>query len=367
MTGDNMLIPVLIITGISTFLAIVVVISDKLFNSYGECSININNEKDLKVDGGQTLLTSLSENKIFIPSACGGKATCGLCKVKVIKGGGTLLPTEEPYLSEEEKSDNIRLSCQVKVKNDMEIFIPDEIFSIKEYKTILEKTTDLTHDIKEFRFSLIIPPEIKIKAGQYIQVKTRPYGKIKDSVFRAYSVSSSPSEKGFLELIVRKVPGGICTTYMHDYLEAGDDVILTGPYGEFYIHEGADKYIFIAGGSGLAPIKSIVFDLMEKGSDKEMHFFFGAVSKKDLYYYDLFRQIEKKHRNFHYYPSLSRPADGDEWKGETGLITDIVAKHIKSSEKSHAYLCGSPGMIDACVKVLEQTGFDESMIFYDKF
>lgn len=178
------------------------------------------------------------------------------------------------------------------------MIIPDEFFNIKEYRTRVESVTDKTHDIKEFRLALIDPSEIKFKAGQYIQIRTKPYGKIKETVSRAYSISSLPSGKNVLEVIIRLVPGGICTTFMHEHLKPGDEVMISGPYGDFYIREDADDYIFIAGGSGLAPIKSMIFDILEKGIDKNMMFFFGAGSKKDLYYCDMFKELEKKAQKF---------------------------------------------------------------------
>jgi len=364
----DILLTVLSISSISTVLAIIIVIAEKYLNDYGDCEIDINNgSKKVTVQGGDTLLSSLGENKIFIPSACGGKATCGSCKVKVIEGAGDVLPTEEPYLSENEINENIRLSCQIKIKRDIKIVIPEDFFNIKEYKARVESIIDKTYDIKEFRLGLIEPSEIDFRAGQYIQIKTKPYEKIKETVSRAYSVSSVPSEKTGIEIIVRLVPGGICTTFMHEYLRVGDEVILSGPYGDFYLREDADDYIFIAGGSGLAPIKSMIFDILEKRIDKNMIFFFGAGSKKDLYYYEMFKELDNKHENFNYVPALSRPDVDDKWDGEIGLITDIVSRYVDDEMKNHAYLCGSPGMLDACINILKSKGFTDQTIFYDKF
>ncbi len=364
----TILFTILSISAISTVLSIFIVIAERFLNDYGECSIDINDgTRTIKVKGGDTLLSSLAANSIFIPSACGGKATCGLCKLVVTGGADELLPTEEPYLSDDERRSGIRLSCQIKVKRNISIVVPEEFFSIKEYKAKVERITDMTYDIKEFRFKLTDPREIDFKAGQYMQIKTKPYDKVQESVSRAYSISSVPSDKNAVELIVRRVPGGICTTYMHEYLKTGDEVILSGPYGEFYIRDDVSKYVFIAGGSGLAPIKSMIFDMIEKGMDKEMLFFFGAGSRKDLYYFDLFKDLEKKYDKFRYIPALSKPEPEDEWEGETGLITDVVSRYIEDEKNKHAYLCGSPGMLDACIRVLEDKGFTRQIVFFDKF
>ena len=184
---------ILSVTGISVVLAVLIIIAEKFLNNYGECKIDINDgEKELTVDGGSSLLSSLATNKIFIPSACGGKATCGMCKVKVVDGAGPLLPTEEPYLSPEERKDGVRLSCQVKIKNDIKISVPEELFNIREYYATITRITEMTHDIKEYRFEFDEGEDIKFKAGQYMQIESKPYGKVKEKATRAYSAGSYP-------------------------------------------------------------------------------------------------------------------------------------------------------------------------------
>ncbi len=359
---------ILSVTGISVVLAVLIIIAEKFLNNYGECKIDINEgEKELTVEGGSSLLSSLAANKIFIPSACGGKATCGMCKVKVIDGAGPLLPTEEPYLLPDERAEGIRLSCQVKIKNNIKISVPEELFNIREYYATITRITDMTHDIKEYRFEFDNGEDIKFKAGQYMQIESKPYGKVKEKATRAYSISSVPSDNKAFGLIIRRVPGGLCTTYMHDHVKVGDKIRVTGPYGDFYTRDDSDEYIFIAGGSGMAPIKSIVMDIVEKGLEKKMVFFFGAVSKKDLYHTEFFKEVEKKHPNFKYVPALSNPAPDDDWEGETGLVTDVMKRYVNDGIGKHAYLCGSPGMINACIKVLTSIDFKEELIYFDKF
>lgn len=361
----EILVTVASISGISTILTIMIILSERFFNNYGTCKIDINGEKVLEVEGGSSLLTALAQQKIFIPSACGGKATCGMCKLKVLDGAGPMLPTEEPYLSPSERAGNVRLSCQVKIKRDMKIEIPEEFFLVQEFKTKVEKITRMTHDILEFRFQLDKP--MKFKAGQYMQVRTKPYDKIKETVFRAYSISSIPSDVNACELIVRRVPQGICTNFMHDHVKEGDTIELTGPYGDFYPRDEADGYVMIAGGSGLAPMRSIILDILERKLDKQMYFFFGAATKKDLYYVEYFEELARQNKNFHYVAALSAPLPEDNWTGETGLITEVVDKHVQDITGLHGLLCGSPGMINACINVLKKKGLTDNNIYFDKF
>ncbi len=364
----EILTTVLSVTAVSVVLALIIIVAEYFFNNYGECEIDINHgDKVLKVEGGSSLLSLLASNKIFIPSACGGKATCGLCKVQVLEGAGPLLPTEEPYLSDDERKNNFRLSCQVKVKNNIQILIPEELFNIKEYMTDIGSITQLTHDIKGFSLKLPAGEAVQFKAGQYMQFYTKPYGKIKESVYRAYSIASNPSDHQTIELIIRLVPDGICTTYAHTQLSEGDQVKISGPYGDFYLRGECNEIIMIAGGSGLAPMKSIILDVLEKKLDIKMNFFFGAVTKKDLYYLDFFHNLAEKHENLRFIPALSKPAPEDNWDGDVGLITEVVDRYIEDASEMEGYLCGSPGMINACLSVLSKKGLKEDRIFYDKF
>ena len=253
----TLLVSIAVISLISVFLSLLMVIADATIGNYGVVKITINEGiRDLEVLGGQPLLRSLQQEGIFIPSACGGRGSCGLCKVKVVEGGGEYLPTELPFISEEERAQQIRLSCQVKVKNDIAIEIPEELFYVKEFSTTVEKIRNLTHDIKEVTLRLIDPGEITIKAGQYIQFVVPEYEDLDEEVYRAYSVASPPGDATHVELEIRLVPGGICTTYVHEHLKEGDTVTINGPYGDFYLRESDAPIIFIAGGSGMAPIKS---------------------------------------------------------------------------------------------------------------
>jgi len=356
-----------IASAITTLLAIMMVIADAYINDYGECTIRINDDKEIKVEGGRSLLATLKQEEIFIPSACGGRGSCGLCKLKVLEGAGEILPTETPWLSEEEQKDNVRLSCQVKVRNDMRISVPEEMLSVKQYKTKVSSLRDLTYDIKEVTLSLLEPAGIDFKAGQYIQLEVPEYELTDEPVYRAYSVASAPSQHSQVELEIRYVPNGICTTYVHKHLKKGDEITINGPYGDFVLSDTDKDMICIAGGSGMAPIKSLLLYMQEKGIRRKVRYFFGAKSRKDLFLVDEMKDLETKLPDFRFVPALSSPDAGDNWDGETGLITDVVARHIENASDKEAYLCGSPLMIDACVKVLTEKGMPDKNIFYDKF
>lgn len=358
---------VIIVSLIGAGLAGVLVISERYLNDYGQCRITINNERELEVEGGRNLLSILTSEKIFIPSACGGRGTCGLCKLKVLEGAGPLLPTEEPYLDKNERQSNVRLSCQIKVKGDLKIEIPKELFAIREYTCKCIEIRDLTHDIKEFRFGLVEPKTMDYIPGQYVQLLTPAYKKNSEEVYRAYSISSDPAEKNTIELIIRLVPGGICTTYCFEYLKVGDEVKMNGPYGDFRLSETDAPIVFIAGGSGMAPIKCMLHYMKNTQNKRKTTYYFGANQTRELFHLDLMKQFEKQLSNFKFVPVVAQPENGGTNNYETGLVTEAVRRGLKKASESEAYLCGSPGMIEASIKVLRELGMVEKNIFYDKF
>lgn len=363
----EVIISVLFLTGAGIVLSVLLVFAEKKILNYGPCKIKINNgEKEFTVTGGSSLLASLSENNIFIPSACGGRGSCAYCKVAVLEGGGVVSPVEEPYLSDDERKKQVRLSCQVKIRSDIAVKIPKELFSVKKFRGILEKKIPLTHDILGLRIKLVEPDTIDFIAGQYVQLESREY-KGKDAVIRAYSISSVPSDNHGIELIIRRVPDGICTTWVFDRLNEGDEVTFSGPYGEFHLSNTDSPIICIAGGSGMAPLWSIIRDMREKGITRPATYFFGALTQNDLFYVTELRKIAEENPWFTYVPALSNEPEGSGWQGEKGLITDVVAKHFPDTSNHEAYLCGSPGMINACIQVLTKSGLTEERIFYDKF
>jgi Na+-transporting NADH:ubiquinone oxidoreductase subunit F len=338
-----------------------------LLRNYGPCKITINDEKELTIDGGVSLLSALTAERIFIPSACGGRGTCGLCKLKVLEGAGPLLPTEEPYLDEKERADSVRLSCQVKVRNDLKIEIPQELFAVGEYTARCTEIKDLTHDIKLLRFELVDPAEIKYTPGQYVQLLTPVYEKSSEEVYRAYSVASDPAQKNIIDLIIRLVPGGICTTYCFKYLKVGDEVRMNGPYGEFRLTDTAAEMVWVAGGSGMAPFVSILHEMKNSGNKRRATYYFGANRVEELFLTEQMKQFEKNLPNFEFVPVVAETSQDVNWNGETGLVTQAVEKNVKNAADCEGYLCGSPGMIDAAIEVLKKLGMDENKIYYDKF
>jgi len=367
----GLLTSIAVVAGVGVVLALLLEAAGSLFADYGDVSVDINSgSRDLKVPGGNKLLATLREEKIFIPSACGGRGSCGECRVRVLDGGGPLLPTEAPLLTPEQRKDRMRISCQLKVRGDLKIEIPEELFLINSWTARLARKTRLNYDTVELRLELPEGETIKFKPGQYIQLKTARYGKVKEEVFRAYSISSSSRDNRTVEIIVRLVPDGIATTWVHDYLEEGTGVEISGPYGEFYLRESQNEIFFIAGGSGLAPVKSILHQIQEEKIERKATFFFGALDLRDLFHVETMREFEKNIPGFTYVPALSNPSEETQksWKGEYGLVTEVVARRAgKVIKDGEAYLCGSPGMIDACVKSLTGMGMPEERIYYDKF
>lgn len=359
-----------IVALLASVLALIISILDKKVNNYGDVEININNgKKILNVKGGDKLLTTLSSQGIFIPSACGGKGGCGACKCEISTDVGPILPTEKPYLSPEDIKKNIRLSCQIKVKKNLNLFIPEELFNVKEFSGVVEEINDLTYDIKEVVVS-IGEESIEFVSGRYIQLVVPPYGKIKESTQRAYSISSKPSEKNKVAMLIRLIPDGIVTTWVHNYMKVGEKLKLIGPFGDFEKSDSKSIMVCIAGGSGMAPFQSMFHDMLEKGeTDREVWYFFGARTTKDLFFLDEFKEIEKKWTNFHFIPALSASLPDEDWDGEKGLITDVLDKYLNSkidpSKHREGFLCGSPGMIGACNNILNHNGIKD--IFYDNF
>ena len=364
----------LAISGISAGLAFLVSVTDKIVNNYGDVVINVNSgTKELNVKGGGNLLVTLAEQGIFVPSACGGRGSCGECKVKVTNDIGPHMPTELPYLNKEQIDENIRISCQVKVKNDIDIEIPEYLFNIQEMSGQVEDIKDVTHDIKEVHIALDEGFEVNYQAGQYAQIQVPPYGKIKESTARAYSMASNPHDKTKLEFLVRLVPGGIVTTYVHEQMQVGEKLNIIGPFGEFYVRDTDATMICVAGGSGMAPFKSIFRDRIDEGlmEEREIWYFFGARTSKDMFYLDWLWELDQTYEHFHFVPALSEPEEGADWKGATGLITDVLDEYLKNTISNEipkeGYLCGSPGMLDACMEVMRSNSMEEEKIFFDKF
>jgi Na+-transporting NADH:ubiquinone oxidoreductase subunit F len=330
-------------------------------------TVDINNgRRKVQIRPGTSLLAGLARNGLFLPSACGGNARCGYCKVRVINPSTPPSDLELPLLSESERIAGTRLGCQTKPIGDIAIEIAPEIFSIKRFSGKVVKKAPLTYDIIGLRIELTNQKSIEFTAGQYVQLKSMPYQN-KDAVLRDFSIASPPFQTSFIELMIRRTPNGIFTGWAFDHLKEDDSISFSGPYGTFRALETEAPMIMVSGSTGLAPIWSILQDLVKKNCRRSIRCFFGALTQKDLFMVDELHNLETALPDFRFIPALSNEPAGSGWTGERGLITEVVRRHIPDCSGFEAYLCGSPGMINACIAVLTQCGMPADKIFYDKF
>ena len=382
--------------------------------SSGLVTLTINGEKKLEVAAGDSILTTLGSNKIFLPSACGGGGTCSLCKCQVLEGGGEILPTEAPYFTRKEISEKWRLGCQVKVKEDMDIQIPDEIFGIKKWECTVTSNKSVATFIKELDLALPEGEILEFENGGYIQIDIPEYeidfatdikpliedeyrsdwdnmnlwdlkGKNEEQIFRAYSMANHPAEGSRVTLNVRiatppfdrakgrfmDVLPGLASTYMYG-LKPGDKVTISGPYGEFFIQDTDREMMFIGGGAGMAPMRSHIFHLFHtEKTTRKTSFFYGARSVREMFYDDQFKAIAKDFDNFNYAVGLSDPLEEDNWTGPVGFIHDVTyneyLKNHPAPEDIEYYLCGPPLMLSAVMSMLENLGVEPEMIRFDEF
>lgn len=392
---------------ILALVAVLMVAKAKLVPS-GQVSIMINHDPDkvLRTGGGSTLLNTLSANKIFIPSACGGKGSCGVCTVKVLEGGGAILPTELSHISRGEAREGCRLSCQVKVKQDMKIEIPAEVFEVRKWTCTVRSNHNVATFIKELVLELPEGDAVPFRAGGYIQIECPPHtvaykdfiiedeykgdwdkfniwkyvSKVDEPVTRAYSMANCPDEAGIIMLNVRiatpppgrdELPPGIMSSYIFG-LKPGDNVVISGPFGEFFARETDNEMVFIGGGAGMAPMRSHIFDQFRRIKTKrKVSFWYGARSLREAFYVEEFDDIEKNNDNFKWHLALSSPLPEDNWKGLTGfihqvLLDEYLSKH-PSPEDCEYYLCGPPMMNDAVTNMLLDLGVERDNIMFDDF
>lgn len=350
------------INSFALFIGLLIMFLDRVISRYGTVTILLNGEKEFKAEGGKSLLRVLFENKYFIPSACGGKGTCGYCKLVVVSGGGEALPTESLILSARELRQGYRLSCQLKVRGDLEILVPPEYLEIKEYTGEIVSSEPVTSDIRKIRIALKDPATIGFRPGQYVQVRLDT---AEGFDYRAYSIASDPDETGEIELNVKLIPEGLGSTYLHS-LGPGDPVHFSGPYGDFFLRtDSTRKIVCCAGGVGLAPLKSIAQYWLSHAGDRRIEFYYGSRTKKDLYDHAVFEEMAERSPNFRYFPALSD--EDPEWDGDRGFIHTVIEKHLEGGEDAEAYLCGPPIMIDAVTAVLRSKGVAPERILYDKF
>ena len=370
-------------------------------------TININGEKDISIPAGGTLLGALAAEKIFIPSACGGKGSCGVCTVHVKGGGGSMLPTEEVHFSRGEARDGCRLSCQVKVKQDMKVEIEPEIFSVKKWKCKVISNDNVATFIKELKLGLPEGEEVPFRAGGYIQIECPPHvanykdfdigeeyrgdwdrfnmwryvSKVDEAVERAYSMANYPDEKGIILLNVRiasppprgpeGTPPGIMSSYIFN-LKEGDEVTISGPFGEFFAKETDKEMVFVGGGAGMAPMRSHIFDQFRRIQTKrKVSFWYGARSLREAFYTEDFDEIEKDADNFEWHLALSDALPEDKWEGYEGFIHQVLydnyLKDHEAPEDAEYYMCGPPMMNQAVINMLLDLGVEPENIALDDF
>jgi len=405
---QTVLLGMLMFSLIVLTLAIFLMIAKAKLVASGNVKIIINDDpnKALTAPVGGTLLTTLANQKIFIPSACGGKGSCGVCKVVVKEGGGSLLPTEQTHINRGLAKKGYRLACQVKVKQDIKIELPPEIFEVRQWKCKVKSNRSVATFIKELVLQLPEGEEVPFRAGGYIQIQCPPYkisykdfdiepqfrdvwDKFKlwdivavneEHVTRAYSMANYPDEKGIIMLNVRialpppnakGIPPGIMSSYIFS-LKPGDEVTISGPFGEFFAKETNREMCFIGGGAGMAPMRSHIFDQFKRLKTKrKVTFWYGARSKREIFYEDDFNMIQRENENFQWHIALSEPLPEDNWTGLTGFIHQVLydeyLKNHPAPEDIEYYICGPPLMLSACLNMLHSLGVEDDMIAYDNF
>ncbi len=397
---------VFLFTAIVMSLVFIILAARARLVATGQVNILINDEKTIAAPVGSKLLAALAESKLFVASACGGGGTCGQCKVKVQEGGGVILPTETSLINKREAAAGERLACQVVVKQDMRIEVPREVFGIKRWSCRVRSNRSVATFIKELVLELPEGEDLNFRAGGYIQIEAPPHhlnyaefdiperfredwerfelfsleSKVEESVMRAYSMANYPEEKGIVMLNVRVatppprmagIPPGIMSSYIFG-LKEGDYVTISGPYGEFFAKKTKAEMVFIGGGAGMAPMRAHIFDQLKRlGSDRKMSFWYGARSRREMFYHEEFEDLARKHENFTWHIALSDPLPEDEWQGDTGFIHEVLYQNYlcdhPAPEDIEYYICGPPMMTQAVLKMLHDLGVEKENILLDDF
>lgn len=391
---------------ILSFTVIILVVRSKLMSS-DDVSILINDKKSITTPVGKKLLDTLADAGLHLPAACGGKGTCAQCKASVLDGGGAVLPVEQALLSKKELSHQIRLACQLVVRDDMRVNVPEEIFGVKQWQCTVRSTKSVSTFIKEIVLELPAGETIEFRAGEYIVVDCPPYqiefkdfdidpvyqkdwGRFdlwrhrvnnKETTARAYSLANYPEENNIIILDIRiavpppgadpSVPPGIVSSYLFG-LKPGDNVAISGPYGHFLAKETDNEMVFVAGGTGMAGMRSHIFDqLLRIKTKRKISFWYGARTQNEIFYQEDFDKLEATHDNFQWHIALSEITDEDEWEGYTGFIHQILHDHYLADhpapEDCEYYLCGPPLMNNAVTHMLDDLGVEASNIFVDEY
>ncbi len=373
----------------------------------GDVEIVINDEKVIHTPAGSKLLGALADAELFVPSACGGGGTCGQCRVKIFEGGGSILPTEESHITKREAAEGERLSCQVSVKQNMKIQVPEEVFGVKKWECTVRSNHNVATFIKELVLELPEGENVDFRAGGYIQIECPPHhvkyrdfyieeeyrddwdrfdlwryeSIVNEEVTRAYSMANFPLEKGIIMLNVRiatpppgagnDIPPGKMSSYIFN-LKPGDKVTIAGPFGEFFAKDTDNEMVFIGGGAGMAPMRSHIFDqLCRIKTKRKITFWYGARSLREMFYVDDFNKLQEEHENFEWHVALSEPMPEDNWTGYTGFIHNVLRdnylKDHPAPEDCEYYMCGPPMMNAAVISMLEDLGVERDHIFLDDF
>jgi Na+-transporting NADH:ubiquinone oxidoreductase subunit F len=404
---QEVLLGVGLFTAVVLILVFVILAARSRLVATGNVKVVVNDELELAVPVGGKLMQSLADNELFIPSACGGGGTCGQCRVRVLSGGGAILPTETSVINKRDAADHYRLACQVAVKQDMKVRVADEVFGVKRWETTVVSNRNVASFIKELVVALPEGEELDFRAGGYIQIECPPHdlkysdfdiderfrdewdrynlwkyeSHVKSAEMRAYSMASYPLERTVIKLNVRiatpppgaddSIPPGIMSSFIFN-LKPGDKVWISGPYGEFFAKDTDNEMVFIGGGAGMAPMRSHIFDqLIRKHSQRKMSFWYGARSLKEVFYQEEFDELDDKNDNFKWHLALSEPLPEDNWSGMTGFIHQVLhdeylADH-PAPEDCEYYLCGPPMMNAAVIKMLDSLGVPEENILLDDF
>ena len=404
---QQVLLGVGLFTAVVLILVFVILAARSRLVAVGNVGVVVNDEMTLAIPVGSKLMQGLADADLFVPSACGGGGTCGQCRVQVLSGGGAILPTERSLINKRDAADHYRLSCQVTVKQDMKVQVPDEVFGVKRYECTVVSNNNVASFIKELVVALPEGEELDFRAGGYIQIECPPHdlkytdfdideefrdewdrynlwryeSHVKNPEMRAYSMASYPEEKTVVKLNVRiatpppgaddSIPPGIMSSYIFN-LKPGDKAVVSGPYGEFFAKDTDNEMVFIGGGAGMAPMRSHIFDqLKRKHSKRKMSFWYGARSLKEMFYQEEFDELAKQNENFDWHLALSEPQPEDNWDGLTGFIHQVLydeylSKH-EAPEDCEYYLCGPPMMNTAVIKMLDSLGVPKENILLDDF
>lgn len=409
-TGQTILYSLIVFLLIILVLVSILIFAKDKLSPKGKVKLQLN-DREMSVSPGSNVLATLSNNGVFLPSACGGGGTCGLCKCQIIEGGGSILPTETGFFTRREQQDNWRLGCQVKIREDLKIKVPEAVLGIKKFECEVVSNRNVATFIKEFVVRLPEGQDLNFDPGGYIQIDFPKYeltfrdfnieeefksdwDKYKmwdmkvnnnEESYRAYSMANYPAEKGLIKLNIRiatppwdrvkndfmNVSPGLCSSFIFSR-KPGDKVMISGPYGEFHIKDTNNEMIYIGGGAGMAPLRSHIFHLFKTlKTDRKVSYWYGARSTREVFYEDEFREIERSYPNFKFHLALSEALPEDNWTGYTGFIHQVLLDNYLSKhdepEDIEYYFCGPPVMNGAVIKMLDNLGVPKENISFDDF